>query len=287
MEYCDIYDIDRNFLNKTILRGEELKEGEFRLAVSVIVINMEGKILTTLRSPAKKTSPNKWENTTGAVSAGETMLQAGVRELYEETGIIIEETDLQKICEFKSGKLLFDTFIVFKDISIQDIKLDDKETVYAKIVTIDEFDEMVEKGEVLEPQAKVYKKILKEKILLECNRFFSTVNATKSDLNTTVNQLKEKIKDFSIERNFLETENAKDLSMALSVECSELLSIFQWVHSDKADDIKYNEKLFENLKEEIADVFWYLIRLCEHYDIDLTQAVIDKEVKNINKYPIR
>ena len=105
------------------------------------------------------------------------------------------------------------------------------------------------------------------------------------DNKTTIEELKNKIKVFSQERNWLNNENGKDLVMALSVEASELLEIFQWIHSDDADKIKDDENKYIHLKEEIADVFWYLMRVCSHYDIDLTEAVGDKEVKNAKKYP--
>lgn len=102
---------------------------------------------------------------------------------------------------------------------------------------------------------------------------------------TTISQLKDKISEFSKERDWDKRENVKDLVMALSVEASELLEIFQWIHSDDAYKIKENEAEFVHLKEEISDVFWYLMRICSHFDIDLTESVNDKAIKNAKKYP--
>ncbi len=161
MEYIDVYDEHRKFLNKTIERRETLEDGEFRLAVSVLVINKENKILTTLRSPQKHSYPDKWENTTGGVVSGETMLDAAVRELFEETGIIANKDELIKLAEFQSNDLLFDTFLLYKDINIEEIRLDPEETVDAKFVTVEEYDEMIADDLVLEPQARAYKEILK------------------------------------------------------------------------------------------------------------------------------
>lgn len=107
------------------------------------------------------------------------------------------------------------------------------------------------------------------------------------DEQTTIKELKEKILNFSKERGWLDGENAKNLVMALSVEASELLEIFQWTHSDDVEKIKDNENEFTHLKEEIADVFWYLMRICKHFDIDLTEAVMDKAIKNAKKYPVK
>lgn len=106
------------------------------------------------------------------------------------------------------------------------------------------------------------------------------------DTQMTIDEIRRKIVSFSKERGWDKGENAKDLVMALSIEASELMEIFQWLHSDKADNVKDNANEFQHLKEEIADVFWYLIRICEHFQIDLTKAVEDKTVKNAIKYPI-
>lgn len=106
------------------------------------------------------------------------------------------------------------------------------------------------------------------------------------DTQMTIDEIRRKIVSFSKERGWDKGENAKDLVMALSIEASELMEIFQWLHSDKVDSVKDNANEFQYLKEEIADVFWYLIRICEHFQIDLTKAVEDKTVKNAIKYPI-
>ncbi|MBI6874913.1 nucleotide pyrophosphohydrolase [Clostridium aciditolerans] len=106
------------------------------------------------------------------------------------------------------------------------------------------------------------------------------------DTEMTIDEIRKKIVSFSKERGWDKGESAKDLVMALSIEASELMEIFQWLHSDKADSVKDNANEFQHLKEEIADVFWYLIRICEHFQIDLTKAVEDKTVKNAIKYPI-
>lgn len=106
-----------------------------------------------------------------------------------------------------------------------------------------------------------------------------------SDQLTTIAELKKHIQDFSDARGWRKDQNAKDLVMALTVEAAELAEIFMWLHSDDADSVKENAGEFQHLQEELADVFWYLCRLCEHFDIDLSKAVEDKTVKNAIKYP--
>jgi len=107
-----------------------------------------------------------------------------------------------------------------------------------------------------------------------------------TDKTTTITELKEHIQSFSKARGWCRDENAKDLVMALNVEAAELAEIFMWLHSDEADRVKSNPEEYEHLQEELADVFWYLCRICEHFNVDLAKAVADKTVKNAQKYPI-
>ncbi|GAA0798032.1 nucleotide pyrophosphohydrolase [Clostridium sp. AF19-22AC] len=107
------------------------------------------------------------------------------------------------------------------------------------------------------------------------------------DKITTLSEVKKYIQDFSDARGWRKDQNAKDLVMALTVEASELAEIFMWLHSDEADSVREDEGEFEHLKEEVADVFWYLCRICEHFGIDLSAAVESKAGKNAVKYPVK
>jgi len=107
-----------------------------------------------------------------------------------------------------------------------------------------------------------------------------------TDKTTTIAEVKKHIQDFSDARGWRKDQNAKDLVMALTVEAAELAEIFMWLHSDNADSVKENADEFCHLKEELADIFWYVCRLCEHFDVDLANAVEEKTAKNAKKYPV-
>ena len=104
-----------------------------------------------------------------------------------------------------------------------------------------------------------------------------------TDKTTTIAEIKKHIQVFSDARGWRKDQNAKDLAMALTVEAAELAEIFMWLHSDNADSVKEND--CQHLQEELADVFWYVCRLCEHFDVDLAKAVENKTAKNAEKYP--
>jgi mutator protein MutT len=87
MEYNDVYDENRQLTGKTHRRGTPWKKGEYGLVVCVWVYDGRGKLLLTRRAP-EKSFAGTWENSGGAALAGENSLQAIIRELREETGII-------------------------------------------------------------------------------------------------------------------------------------------------------------------------------------------------------
>ncbi len=86
-ELWDLYDKDRSSLHRTHQRGLPLAPGEYHMAVIVVIVNSRGEVLLTRRAKEKDLCPGWWENTGGSVLAGETSLQAILRELREETGI--------------------------------------------------------------------------------------------------------------------------------------------------------------------------------------------------------
>jgi DNA phosphorothioation-dependent restriction protein DptG len=90
---------------------------------------------------------------------------------------------------------------------------------------------------------------------------------------------------FSRKRNWKQFHTPKNLSMALSVEVSELIEIFQWSNSGGLEEIK-DKKIRKNIEEEIADIFVYLLRLCDVINIDIEKAIKNKIDINELKYPI-
>ena len=100
-----------------------------------------------------------------------------------------------------------------------------------------------------------------------------------------IKNIQKKLSDFADERDWNQFHNPKNLAMALSVEVSELVEIFQWLTPEQAEAIMSTNES-EHVKEEIADVMIYLIRLAGKLNVDLEDAVADKIIKNGEKYPI-
>jgi NTP pyrophosphatase (non-canonical NTP hydrolase) len=96
--------------------------------------------------------------------------------------------------------------------------------------------------------------------------------------------LQQKVDQFARERDWEKFHTPKNLSMALAVEASELMEIFQW--RDGQEDVSsLAEKTREAISHEVADVFIYLLRLCSVTGIDLVTAAEAKLAQNAEKYP--
>jgi len=64
------------------------------------------------------------------------------------------------------------------------------------------------------------------------------------------------------------------------------MEIFQWLTPEQSNNIVKSEKEVKEISDEVADVFIYLIRLCDKLNIDLEKAVNEKMKINGEKYPI-
>ena len=91
------------------------------------------------------------------------------------------------------------------------------------------------------------------------------------------------IADFSNRRNWQEFHTPKNLAMALSVECSELVEIFQWLTAEQSYEPDAATRL--HIKEEIGDIMIYLTMISSKFDIDPLDAALDKMETNDRKYP--
>lgn len=142
MEYWDLYDKDRKPLGRTHLRGDAFNEGEYYVCCEVWVINSEGKLLTTKRHPDKKAG-NLWEFVGGGTLAGETTKQSAVRELFEETGIKVQEDELTFLTTYTRKNFFQDIYTVKSDVPIESVVLQPDEAIDAKWSTFEDIDKMI------------------------------------------------------------------------------------------------------------------------------------------------
>jgi len=101
-----------------------------------------------------------------------------------------------------------------------------------------------------------------------------------------VEKLNNIVQKFAEDRDWNQFHSIKNLSMALSVETSELVEIFQWLKEEESNTVKDKAELKLKVEEELADIFIYLLRIAVKSEIDIESAVLNKMEKNNLKYPV-
>lgn len=96
--------------------------------------------------------------------------------------------------------------------------------------------------------------------------------------NTEISEIMEQIVQFTVERDWDQFHNGKDLALALSIEASELNEIYLWKKPEEVN--------VDKVKEELADVLNYAFLIAHKYDIDIKEIILAKLKKNSEKYPV-
>ena len=97
---------------------------------------------------------------------------------------------------------------------------------------------------------------------------------SEQDLQVLVDRLR----DFAQRRDWEQFHSPKNLSMALTVEASELLEHFQWMSEEQSENLSAQQKRLIEL--EMADIFIFLLRLVDRLDVDLLAVTREKMAIN-------
>ncbi|AQV92319.1 nucleotide pyrophosphohydrolase [Cupriavidus necator] len=100
-----------------------------------------------------------------------------------------------------------------------------------------------------------------------------------------IKNLQQAAQDFGNARNWGKYHSPKNLAMALSVEVSELVEIFQWQTDAESRAIMSTDER-EHVEQELADITIYLAQLVTALGVDLDAAIRAKMEMNARKYPL-
>lgn len=106
------------------------------------------------------------------------------------------------------------------------------------------------------------------------------------DCDTKIQDLKDRIKAFCDARDWDQFHGAKELAIGISTEASEILEKFRFKSDEEIKEMFKDDKKKEEISEEIADTFYFILRMAQMYDIDLSDALKSKMDKNDKKYPV-
>ena len=158
MEYFDVVDENRNFLNKKLPRGSKLQENEFNVGVECIIINSNKEVLLTQRAPQKSHS-YQWEIPGGCSVSGESSNQTLERELSEEIGINVINYELITTKLYKTQ--FVDIYKTLFDIDINKLKLQKEEVIKAKWFSLNELINLKEQNSIV-PSTLICFEIIEE-----------------------------------------------------------------------------------------------------------------------------
>lgn len=147
MEYWDIYDIDRIKTGRTMVRGDEIKRGDYHLVVHICIFNENDEMLIQQRQPFKSGWSNLWDITVGGSAVkGDDSRIAAARELFEELGITHDFTDARPFLTVNFDGGFDDYYLVEKEVDLSTLTLQYEEVQAVKWASIDEIFEMIDKG---------------------------------------------------------------------------------------------------------------------------------------------
>ena len=165
-EMIDILDeTTGNLTGKVVSKNEAHKTGLWHGSIHILIVNKDKtKTLLQKRCAQKKLYPNIWDIAVGGhISAGETPFNSATRELQEELGLDINDYDIVEADRIKEqltnngiiSNEFVSIYIIYGDVDISKIKLQEEEVSEAKWVSKQELNELIKKREIL-PHVREY-----------------------------------------------------------------------------------------------------------------------------------
>jgi len=136
MEFWDAYDSNEQKTGMILQRGKKINEGLYHIVVECIIVNQYHEILLTRRGP-NKSYPLMWEIPGGSILCGETSIIGLIREIKEETGVILLEDQIRLIDTQIERNSIFKHYVAF--VVDPKVYVDHHETVDYKWLKYDEF----------------------------------------------------------------------------------------------------------------------------------------------------
>jgi NTP pyrophosphatase (non-canonical NTP hydrolase) len=103
-------------------------------------------------------------------------------------------------------------------------------------------------------------------------------------MSQELESIKLRLQEFARERDWDQFHSPKNFSMAMIVECAELVEHFQWLTDEQSKNL--SAETLDEVSLEMADIMIYLIRLADKLDVDLLETVNRKIKLNAEKYPV-
>lgn len=145
MEYWDVYDKKGKWKRRVIKKGERLKNDEYHIIVEGWILRDDGNFIIQRRALDKKSFAGMWYcSAGGSVISRETPKEGMVREFKEELGIDISEDELSLKRIITERNTIFYIYLVRKNISLDEITLQEEEVMDVDLANPSKIKKMVE-----------------------------------------------------------------------------------------------------------------------------------------------
>ncbi|MGW8783261.1 nucleotide pyrophosphohydrolase [Streptomyces sp. NPDC055796] len=101
-----------------------------------------------------------------------------------------------------------------------------------------------------------------------------------------LHRLQRRLAEFAAARGWEPYHTPKNLAVALSVEASELVEIFQWLTPEQSAKVMEKPETAHRVADEVADVLAYLLQFCEVLGVDVLDALAAKIERNELRFPV-
>jgi dCTP diphosphatase len=115
----------------------------------------------------------------------------------------------------------------------------------------------------------------------------SNIQFLREDISVDIRRLQDDIAVFASERDWEKFHTVKNLVLALLGEAGELASVVQWLEKVDKEFLDSNLEVRQDLADELADVFIYLLRIADVSGIDILKASQEKMQKNSARYTVQ
>ncbi|KAL0491974.1 nudix hydrolase [Acrasis kona] len=151
-EYIEVFTPDGNPTGVMKSREEIHRDGLWHNTVHTWIIKKSGMLLIQRRCATKESHPDMWDvSSAGHISFGQSSKDAAVREVEEEVGLYIKQSDLEFLfrfpmdCTLKNGEYLdrehIDVYLVevgdelsTSDLTLQESEVSDAQFVHYSII---------------------------------------------------------------------------------------------------------------------------------------------------------
>ncbi len=171
MECVDVLDEQGEPTGEVKARKAVHRSGELHRTVHVWIMNDRREVLLQKRAQSKNTHPGLWDMAcAGHIVHGDTSLETAVKEIQEELGVDIPESDIAYLFSIRSryshrhGRTvdyeLHDVYLVNKNIPLTCFTLQAEEVEAVRYVSLADFHRMVlSKDPGLVPHFEEFEKI--------------------------------------------------------------------------------------------------------------------------------